>query len=174
MRADDDVMSDAVRLQKVNEVLDRLKALSADHVLLIEGLKDRRALNAVGIRGDMFQIQSSGGPAAAAQYVQEHGGKAVILTDWDRRGGSLASDLRDLLGPDADTDVRADLAALSRHYIKDVESLDSFIERLSASEERRGSVGLLLPPHLQVGDRKPELREPDGGVRVAFGGGIGV
>ncbi|WP_201013576.1 hypothetical protein [Candidatus Methanomethylophilus sp. 1R26] len=44
MRADDDVMSDAVRLQKVNEVLDRLKALSVDHVLLIEGLKDRRAL----------------------------------------------------------------------------------------------------------------------------------
>ena len=63
------------------------------------------------------------------------GGKAVILTDWDRRGGNLAAALRDILGrdnPDIDGSVREDLSRLSRHYIKDVEALDSLVDRLSA------------------------------------------
>lgn len=130
---EEDVMDDAVRLEKVTEVIERLKTLSSDHVILIEGLNDRRALNALGVVGDMFQVQSSGGPAAAAEYVEDHGGKAVILTDWDRRGGSLANELVSLIGPEADTTVRSDLAVLTRHYIKDVESLDSLVARLAQS-----------------------------------------
>lgn len=134
-KAEPDVMDDSVRLEEIGKVLDRLRELSADHVLLVEGKKDRESLAHLGITGDVFQIQSSGGPTAAAQYTEAHGGKAVVLTDWDRRGGQLADALRDLFGKDnADIDfgVRADLARLSRHYVKDVEALDSLVERLSA------------------------------------------
>ncbi|MDD7479981.1 Toprim subdomain protein [Methanomethylophilus alvi] len=128
-------MSDEVRLEEILKVLGRLKELSADHVILVEGRKDREALAYLGISGDVFQIQSSGGPSAAAEYVESRGGKAVILTDWDRRGGNLAAALRDILGrdnPDIDGSVREDLSRLSRHYIKDVEALDSLVDRLSA------------------------------------------
>ncbi|AGI84892.1 Toprim subdomain protein [Candidatus Methanomethylophilus alvi Mx1201] len=128
-------MSDEVRLEEILKVLGRLKELSADHVILVEGRKDREALAYLGISGDVFQIQSSGGPSAAAEYVESRGGKAVILTDWDRRGGNLAATLRDILGrdnPDIDGSVREDLSRLSRHYIKDVEALDSLVDRLSA------------------------------------------
>ena len=134
-KTDEDVMSDEVRLEEILKVLGRLKELSADHVILVEGRKDREALAYLGISGDVFQIQSSGGPSAAAQYVESRGGKAVILTDWDRRGGNLAAALRDILGrdnPDIDGSVREDLSRLSRHYIKDVEALDSLVDRLSA------------------------------------------
>ena len=134
-KTDEDVMSDEVRLEEILKVLGRLKELSADHVILVEGRKDREALAYLGISGDVFQIQSSGGPSAAAEYVESRGGKAVILTDWDRRGGNLAAALRDILGrdnPDIDGSVREDLARLSRHYIKDVEALDSLVDRLSA------------------------------------------
>ena len=51
------------------------------------------------------------------------------------RGGNLAAALRDILGrdnPDIDGSVREDLSRLSRHYIKDVEALDSLVDRLSA------------------------------------------
>ncbi|AGI47156.1 hypothetical protein TALC_00142 [Thermoplasmatales archaeon BRNA1] len=129
-------MNDDVRLEEVLKVLERLKELSADHILLIEGAKDREALAHVGIDGDMFQIQSGGGPIKAAEYVESHGGKAVILTDWDRRGGSLCRQLRDILGrdnPDIDCQVREDLATLTRHYIKDIESVDSLVDRLSGT-----------------------------------------
>ena len=134
-KTDEDVMSDEVRLEEILKVLERLKELSADHVILVEGRKDREALAYLGISGDVFQIQSSGGPSAAAEYVESRGGKAVILTDWDRRGGNLAAALRDILGrdnPDIDGSVREDLSRLSRHYIKDVEALDSLVDRLSA------------------------------------------
>ena len=134
-KTDEDVMSDEVRLEEILKVLGRLKELSADHVILVEGRKDREALAYLGISGDVFQIQSSGGPSAAAEYVESRGGKAVILTDWDRRGGNLAVALRDILGrdnPDIDGSVREDLSRLSRHYIKDVEALDSLVDRLSA------------------------------------------
>ncbi|WP_197736271.1 toprim domain-containing protein [Methanomethylophilus alvi] len=134
-KTDEDVMSDEVRLEEILKVLGRLKELSADHVILVEGRKDREALAYLGISGDVFQIQSSGGPSAAAEYVESRGGKAVILTDWDRRGGNLAATLRDILGrdnPDIDGSVREDLSRLSRHYIKDVEALDSLVDRLSA------------------------------------------
>ena len=134
-KTDEDVMSDEVRLEEILKVLGRLKELSADHVILVEGRKDREALAYLGISGDVFQIQSSGGTSAAAEYVESRGGKAVILTDWDRRGGNLAAALRDILGrdnPDIDGSVREDLSRLSRHYIKDVEALDSLVDRLSA------------------------------------------
>ena len=134
-KTDEDVMSDEVRLEEILKVLGRLKELSADHVILVEGRKDREALAYLGISGDVFQIQSSGGPSAAVEYVESRGGKAVILTDWDRRGGNLAAALRDILGrdnPDIDGSVREDLSRLSRHYIKDVEALDSLVDRLSA------------------------------------------
>ena len=134
-KTDEDVMSDEVRLEEILKVRGRLKELSADHVILVEGRKDREALAYLGISGDVFQIQSSGGPSAAAEYVESRGGKAVILTDWDRRGGNLAAALRDILGrdnPDIDGSVREDLSRLSRHYIKDVEALDSLVDRLSA------------------------------------------
>lgn len=134
-KPDEDVMSDEVRLEEIRKVLDRLQELAADHVLLIEGKKDRAALTAVGLTGDMFQIQSGGGPVKAVEYVAQHGGKAVILTDWDRKGGIIAADLVRLLGASDlvyDVQVRLDLFRLCRHYIKDVESLDALVGRLGA------------------------------------------
>ena len=134
-KTDEDVMSDEVRLEEILKVLGRLKELSADHVILVEGRKDREALAYLGISGDVCQHQAPGRPSAAAEYVESRGGKAVILTDWDRRGGNLAAALRDILGrdnPDIDGSVREDLSRLSRHYIKDVEALDSLVDRLSA------------------------------------------
>lgn len=127
-------MNDSDRLEEIGRELDRLRGLSEDHVILIEGRKDRRALRWLGVEGDMFQIQSGGGPIKAAEYVERHGGKAVVLTDWDSRGGRLAATLRELFGPDnrdVDFSVREGLSRLSRHYVKDVEALDSLVQRLS-------------------------------------------
>jgi len=134
-------MDDAERLEGILDALDRLRELSADHVLLVEGAKDVDALRALGIEGDFFRVQSSGGPVKAAEYAWSNGKGAVILTDWDRRGGSLAEALRenlDSLGVPYDDSVRRDLAVLSRPYSKDVESMDSVVELLSARVDIEG------------------------------------
>ena len=129
-------MNDEERLVEITEVLEELKELSKDHVILIEGPNDRKALSSVGIGGDIFMIQSEGGPIRAAEYVSEHGGKAVVLTDWDRGGGSIAHELENqlsALGLIFDTRIRAKLSFLCKKDIKDVESLSKLLERLSFS-----------------------------------------
>ncbi|MCL2296627.1 MAG: Toprim subdomain protein [Methanomassiliicoccaceae archaeon] len=129
-------MDDEERLAEIKEVLEELEELAADHVILIEGPKDKKALNSIGIKGEIFMTQSEGGPIKAAEYVSEHGGKAVILTDWDRRGGTIARELENqlsALGLVYDSRIRARLSFLCKKDIKDIESLDKLLERLSLS-----------------------------------------
>ena len=133
-------MTEEERLEAIQDLLERLDGLSLTHVILVEGRKDREALDALGIAGDIFQVQSEGGPVAAADYVLSRGGKAVILTDWDRRGNTLAEDLRRLLEGNSsavDTQIRRELSGLCRMYIKDVESLDSLVALLSGKVYER-------------------------------------
>ena len=133
-------MNDEERLEKLQDVLDRLSELSEDHVILVEGNKDVSALANLNIHGDIYCVQSGGGPVKAAEYVWRSGKEAVILTDWDGRGGDLAHSLREnlrSLGVGYDDSIRSDLAFLTRMYSKDVESLDSVFGLL---EERSESV----------------------------------
>ena len=133
-------MNDGERLEGLTETLDRLSGMIPDHVLLVEGQKDIAALKTVGIDGDFYCVQSGGGPVKAAEYAWRSGKAAVILTDWDRRGGNLAGTLREnltSLGVQYDDTVRRDLAFYSRFYCKDIESLDSVMERLQASADEQ-------------------------------------
>ena len=132
-------MNEEERLEKLQDVLDRLSELSADHVILVEGKKDVSALANLGINGVIYCVQSGGGPVKAAEYVWKSGKEAIILTDWDGRGGNLAHKLREnlhSLGVGYDDSIRSDLAFLTRMYSKDVESLDSVFELLQDKTEQ--------------------------------------
>jgi len=129
-------LNDEERLNEITEVLEELRELSGDHVILVEGQKDKKALISIGIEGDIFLIQSEGGPIRAAEYVSEHGRKAVVLTDWDRRGGTIAHELENQLsslGLVYDSRIRARLSFLCKKDIKDIESLSKLLERLSST-----------------------------------------
>lgn len=135
-----EVMDERQRLDAIGEVVDRINAMSGTHVLLVEGLKDVAALRAVGVEGEFYCVQSGGGPVRASEHVWREGRQAVILTDWDRRGGSLARQLREnlaSLGVRYDDTARADLAFLCRPYCKDMESLDSVVALLEKSISNR-------------------------------------
>lgn len=128
-------MDDEERLGEIRDVLDRLQALAADHVILVEGLKDVDALRRVGIEAEFYCVQSGGGPLKAAEHLWRAGRPAVIMTDWDRRGGNLAESLRndlDSLCVPYDDQVRRDLSILCRPYSKDVESVDSVVALLES------------------------------------------
>jgi len=131
-------MDDSERLEGAEQALERLRDMLHDHVVLVEGNKDVAALRNLGIEGDIFCVQSGGGPVRAAEYVWRSGKEAIILTDWDRRGGNLAHSLREnlvSLGVGYDDTVRSDLAFYTRIYSKDVESLDSVLALLRARSE---------------------------------------
>jgi dTMP kinase len=129
-------VNDEERLEEIEKVLDELREMSEDRIILAEGLKDKKALRSIGIAGEVFLIQSEGGPMRAAEYVAESKKKAIILTDWDHKGGTIAKELeRQLssLGLEYDSDIRAKLSFLCKKYIKDLESLGTMLERLTAN-----------------------------------------
>ena len=130
------MLDDADRLEALEALIEELNSLRGTHVILVEGLKDVSALTAVGVEGEFHCVQSSGGPVRASEYVWRSGRMAVILTDWDRRGGNLAHALRDnlsSLGVRYDDRIRSDMAFLCRPYAKDVESIDSVMAFLQNS-----------------------------------------
>lgn len=132
-------MNDADRLEAIDNVLEDLSIMSNDHVILVEGMNDEKSLRSLGIDGVFRHIQSEGGPTRVAEQVYDSGMKAVILTDWDRKGGILSREMSNQLsslGIVHDTSVRKRLAILCSGYIKDVESLNQMVGRLIAGAER--------------------------------------
>lgn len=126
-------MNDEERLERLDEILDRIQSMASDHVVLVEGKNDRRALSELGLSLETIEIQKDGGPLRAAEMVYERGKRAIILTDWDDRGDRWAKDLSEQLSAlcvPYDLAIRRDLRDVCVKDIKDVESLHSLYGRL--------------------------------------------
>jgi dTMP kinase len=136
-------------LEDLEDLLQDLQERQENSVILIEGKKDRAALGALGIEGEMVQVQDARGIFGVAEDLSGRGKEAIILTDWDRKGGQLAELLRNALkanGVKYDDTIRARLSMLAKKEIKDIESLPSFISFLLACRERGGQQGARFPP----------------------------
>ncbi|MBR2394393.1 MAG: Toprim subdomain protein [Candidatus Methanomethylophilaceae archaeon] len=127
-------MNDRERLELIDAVLDDIDSQLCDSVLLIEGIKDKRALEPLIGEFECFMVQREGGPLRAAEYVSQQNKRAIILTDWDNKGEYLAyeleSQLKALCVP-FDSNLRKRLADLCRKDIKDIESLNTMYRRLT-------------------------------------------
>ena len=134
-------MNDDERLEILEEILDTLQEMSGTHIALIEGNKDRRSLDNLGL-SDLrtIEVQREGGPLRSAERVAEMGLPAIILTDWDDRGNRIERDLKeqlDALCVRYDTDIRERLRDVCIKDIKDVESLDSLYKRLKSGQKEQ-------------------------------------
>lgn len=120
-------------LEELADILAELKERSQGEVVLVEGQKDRSALTVLGVDGEIWQIQGPNSIFSTAERLAFEGRAAIILTDWDRKGGQLARLLRDGLkanGVRYDDELRMRLVLLVKTEIKDIESLPAFFTRL--------------------------------------------
>jgi dTMP kinase len=125
------------------ETLDELERLFTElrerperTVILVEGRKDRQALTCLGIGGEIVQVQDARGIFGVAEQLARNGQEAVVLTDWDRKGGHLAELLRNALranGVRYDDTIRARMSMVGKKEIKDIESLPAFMAFLVQS-----------------------------------------
>jgi len=102
--------------------------------IIVEGEYDRRALRALGVEGDVRLINEGSTIFGLCESIAASHREAIILTDWDVRGGRLARQLRDGLAANGvrfDEELRARFTRLCRKDITDVESLHTFVERVS-------------------------------------------
>ncbi len=121
--------------EDLERVLDDLIEKNRRAPIIVEGEYDRRALAALGVLGDIRVLNRGNSVLALCESIARTHREAIILTDWDVRGGRIARHLRDALtanGVRFDDELRARLAILCRKDIKDVESLHRFAERVAA------------------------------------------
>lgn len=100
--------------------------------MLVEGLKDRASIRALGIGGDI--VMTSQEPLFnLAERVSRQSADIIVLTDWDDRGEEVARNAETYLksnGSHPDLDPRKKLRILTKKEVKDIEGLHGYIERL--------------------------------------------
>jgi len=101
-------------------------------VIIVEGKRDESALRSLGIRGPVM-MASYKSALNLAEDVSRKYSQIIMLTDWDEKGEEMALNIEQHLrsvGSRADMDIRSKLKRLVRKEIKDVESLDFYVERM--------------------------------------------
>ena len=132
-------------LEQLTTILEELESRPEEVVLLVEGNRDRGALNLLGVQGEIIQVQTSDGILGVAEDLALRHKKAIILTDWDRKGGQLCLLLKNALKANCvefEANTRSRLVKIVSGEIKDVESLPSFFSRLVAQVNGPASIEL--------------------------------
>jgi 5S rRNA maturation endonuclease (ribonuclease M5) len=115
-------------IEEVELALDELVMENNAIPVIVEGIKDQRALRTLGLTGVIIILNQGISLSDFADEIIEKYDKVIILSDWDRRGGSLCRRLKELFNGRIDIDVQI-RQRLSRYaMIKKVEGLPSWLE----------------------------------------------
>lgn len=121
------------RLEELEKVFEELEDDSDRVPIIVEGAQDVAALKRLGIHKNVIALNRGISIFAFAELVSRRYDKAIVLTDWDRRGGQLARMLKEALqanGVSVNDRHRTHIVILSKKEIKDIQSLPRFVERL--------------------------------------------
>ncbi|MBM4237129.1 MAG: hypothetical protein FJ151_01430 [Euryarchaeota archaeon] len=121
-------------------MLEELKEKARNSILLVEGQKDRIALSALDVKGEVWQVKGGDSIFQIAENLAKERKRAVILTDWDRKGGQLCRLLKNALkanGVEYDDTLRMKLVKIAKSEVKDVQGLPSLYSRLVAETQRK-------------------------------------
>jgi len=119
--------------EKIEKVLIELRAINVDVPIIVEGESDVKALRALGLKGEIIQINRGQSLFNFCEEIARKHAKVVLLTDWDRKGGHLCRLLSEGLKANDvqfNTEIRAKLAGYCKKETKDVEGLFGCVYRL--------------------------------------------
>jgi len=126
-------LEDIERLEELEKIIVELKELAQDgSILVVEGRKDAESLRYLGVNGQIL-LASQQPLLNLTESLSRSGKKIIILTDWDKKGYLIAKKLEKHLlayGIIPDTRIRLKLRSLSKKSIKDIESLNNYINKL--------------------------------------------
>ena len=132
-----------------NETLERLLGLfeelaeaSQSIPVIVEGRNDKKALEELGIHGMIVVLNDGHSVLRTCEDLSEDHRTAIIMTDWDHKGGQLSRRLIDALEScdmKFDNDLRARISYLAKKETKDVEGLPAYVRRLRDSVDRSAS-----------------------------------
>lgn len=121
------------RLDRLEDLLERLRRANATTPILVEGARDREALKELGCQGQI--VLAHDGEAmidTADQLAREHQ-RVILLLDWDRTGGSIHHRVKEILethAVDCDVEFRRRLARLVTKETRAVEDLPMVLRHI--------------------------------------------
>jgi len=121
------------RLEELEKVFEDLEEDSKSMPIIVEGAQDVAALRRLGIQKNVMALNRGISIFSFAEMVSRRFDDAIVLTDWDRRGGQLARMLREALqanGVSVNDRYRTQIVILSKKEVKDIQSLPRFMEKL--------------------------------------------
>jgi len=120
-------------LAKIIAIIDDMREDNESMPILVEGKRDKKALQELGFEGDIIVLNSGYTLADVADAISKKYRKIIILTDWDKKGSYLAGRIFNLL---RDNDVicnleyRRKLGFYLGPHISTVEELSIFSEKI--------------------------------------------
>jgi len=127
---------DRERLEALEGVLDELREREPGVAIIVEGDRDVSSLKALGVPPPIIKLNQGVSLLNLCEELAREYEAFVVLTDWDRTGGQLASHLERHFrstGAPVDMDIRRRLKMTLPYQIHDIESLDGHVERLRAA-----------------------------------------
>ncbi len=125
-------------LDELEEVIERLRLANKECPVIVEGRRDRDALQRLGLEGEIITIHSGGTLYDFAEELIHAHETIILLPDWDDRGellyGKLASLLRGIY--ERNESIRNRLIELCSGLIKEVEEIPSLLEYLKEKKRR--------------------------------------
>ncbi len=129
-------LEDIERLERIEEILLELKALADNGaIIIVEGKKDMDSLRSLGIKGEI-KLASQQPLLEFTEFLsktEKTGKDIILLTDWDKKGGVMARKIIQHLlsyGIMPNTDIRSRIRVLVKKRIKDIESLNHYVNKL--------------------------------------------
>jgi 5S rRNA maturation endonuclease (ribonuclease M5) len=126
-------LEDLERLEKLEIVISELQTLAdSGAILVVEGRRDAESLHFLGIKGEI-RFAARQPLLEFTELLSKSGKEIVLLTDWDKKGGMVARKIIQHLityGIMPNTDIRSRIWVLVKKKIKDVESLNNYVNKL--------------------------------------------
>lgn len=117
--------------ENLEKLLDEvIEHSSQDAAVIVEGKKDRKTLRSLGVKGPIHCISSSGTSALNFLENLPSHKRAIILTDFDRKGNELAEFCRKhlkKLGTEPISDLRKKLKSYLHKGLSEIEGLEKFL-----------------------------------------------
>jgi len=121
------------RLEEIEGILTAIRHLDSDSCILVEGLRDREGLRALGVVGRISCLQRGSG-AISERLERLDAKNVIILMDFDPKGMHLAKLAHRLLsarGRKVDLTTWRMLKSFVGRDVRDIEGLAAYVLRLS-------------------------------------------
>lgn len=121
------------RLDRLEDLLERLRRANATTPILVEGSRDRDALEKLGCSGRILLVHDGEPLINTADRLARENEELILLLDWDRTGGSIHHRVKEVLETHAvecDVEFRRELARLATKETRAVEDLPTVLDHL--------------------------------------------